>query len=135
MSWDIFVFDMPREAKTVEDIPGDFKQAPIGRRSDVIARIRQVVPEADFSRPAWGLIDGDGWSIELNMGDQEECDGFAFHVRGEDAAAGVVAAILSHLGLRAVDSGTGEFFVPGLESIESFRKWRAHRDRVVRSQE
>ena len=133
MSWDIFVFDMLRGAKAVEDIPADFKQAPISRRSDVIAGIRQVVPEADFSRPSWGSIEGDGWSIELNMGDEEECDGFAFHVRGGDAAVGVVAAILSHLDLRAVDSCTGDFFAAGPESLESFRKWRAYRDRVVGS--
>jgi len=35
------------------------------------------------------------------------------------------------LGLRALDSSTGDFFVP--EAAEaSFRKWREHRDRVVR---
>lgn len=57
--------------------------------------------------------------------------GFAFHVRGGDAAVGVVAAILDSLNLRAFDAQTGDFFKPGPEALRSFRAWRAFRDRVV----
>ena len=66
-----------------------------------------------FSDPSWGLIDANDWSVELNMGRAEECDGFVFHVRGGEDAVGVVAAILQQLDLRALDSQTGEFFVAG----------------------
>jgi hypothetical protein len=131
MSWDIFVQDLPRDAKTVADIPDDFKPAVIGTRSVVISKIKEVVPTANFSDPSWGLIDGNDWSIELNMGRAEECDGFVFHVRGGEDAAGVVAAILQHLDLRALDSQTDEFFVVGPETIASFNKWRAYRDSIV----
>jgi hypothetical protein len=135
MSWDIFVQDFPRNAKTLEDLPEGFVPASIGKRSAVIAGIKEVVPSADFTDPSWGVIDGDGWSIEVNIGDSEACHHFAFHVRGGDAAAGVVAAILEHLGLRAVDSQSGDFFVAGPEAIESLRKWRAYRDQIVAGQE
>jgi hypothetical protein len=131
MSWDIFVQDFPRDARTLEDIPEGYSPSSIGERSTVISRIKEVVPIADFSNPAWGLIDGDGWSIEVNLGDGEDCEGFAFHVRGGDEAVGIVAAILQHLDLRAFDAQTGDFFVAGPEAVESFRKWRAYRDRVV----
>jgi hypothetical protein len=131
MSWDVFVQDFPSHAKTVAEIPDDFQPAPIGRRSDLIRKILQVVPTADFSNPAWGLIDGGDWSMEVNMGGEEDCDGFALHVRGGDVAVGVVAAILEKLGLRALNSQTGEFFVAGAGSVASFQKWRAYRDQVV----
>ncbi len=131
MSWDIFVQDFPRDAKTLEDIPEGYSPASIGRRSTVISRIREVVPIADFSNPSWGLIDGDGWSIEVNLGHGEDCQGFAFHFRGRDDAVGVVAAVLQHLDLRAFDAQTGDFFVAGPEAVESFRKWRAYRDRAL----
>jgi hypothetical protein len=131
MSWDIFVHDLPADAKTIADIPDDFRPASIGPRQTVIAKIREVVPDANFSDPSWGLVDGEGWSIEVNLGANEECDGFAFHVRGGDEAAGVVAAIVEHLGLRAIDAQTGEFFVAGPEAVASLSKWRAYRDRVV----
>ena len=91
MSWDIFVQDLPRDAATVADIPQDFKPAPIGKRADVIARIKEVVPSTDFSDPSWGQIEGEDWSIEVNIGKNETCSGFALHVRRGDEAVGVTA--------------------------------------------
>lgn len=131
MSWDIFVQDLPRDAKSVKEIPADFKPSPIGRRSTIIEKIWEVVPIADFSDPSWGRIDGEDWSIEINMGAEEECRSLAFHVRGGDTAIGVVAAILEHLKLRALAPQTGGFFVAGPEAIESFLEWRAYRDQVI----
>jgi len=133
MSWDIFVQDLPRDAATFADIPPDFKPSSLGKRSDVIAKITEIVPSADFSDPSWGMIEGEDWSIEVNIGKSETCGGFALHVRGGDGAVAVVAAILNHLDLRALDSQTGEFFVAGPEAVESFRRWRAFRDRVIGS--
>ena len=131
MSWDIFVKDLPRDATTLEDIPKDFKPSSIGERTAIIKKIEEVVPFADFSNPSWGVIEGDEWSIEVNVGEEENCNGFAFHVRGGDTAVGVVAAILEHLSLRALDSQTGDFFAAGPEAIESFHKWRAYRDQIA----
>lgn len=131
MSWDIFVQDLPRDAASVEEITHDFKPKPIGLRQNIIRDIVSAIPSANFSDPAWGLIDGDDWSIEVNLGDEEEVKSFAFHVRGGDAAAGVVGAILEKLKLRALDSQTGDFFLAGPEAVESFRKWRAYRDSVI----
>lgn len=134
MSWDVFVQDLPQEAKNAEDIPSDFRPAPIGKRSVIIERIREVLPTADFSDPAWGRIDGDDWSIEVNIGVQEECNGFALQIRGGDAAVGAVEAILQRLHLRALDTQTGNFFKAGPESIDSFRKWRAYRDQCLKTE-
>src|ERR1700693_2753113 len=94
MSWDIFVQDLPKNASTIEEIPDDFAPGTIGKRSQIIEKSREIVPAADFSEPSWGRIRGDNWSIEVNMGKDEECSGFCFHVRGSDAAAGVVAAVM-----------------------------------------
>jgi hypothetical protein len=131
VSWDIFVQNLPLGVNRVADIPGDFRSAPLGRRSEIIAKIQEAIPIADFSDPSWGIIDGKDWSIEVSMGDEEICSGFALHARGSDAASGAVAAILSHLGLRALDSQTGEFFVAGPAAVESFRHWRKYRSQIT----
>ncbi|MEM6820159.1 MAG: hypothetical protein AAF578_15375 [Pseudomonadota bacterium] len=131
MSWDIFVQDLPKDAASVADIPEDFVPKDIGGRSDVIATITAVVPEADFSDPSWGLIDGKDWSIEVNIGDAETCSGFAFHVRGGDQAIGVIDTVLRALDLRAIDAQTGEFFVAGPDAQASLSKWREYRGTVV----
>ena len=105
--------------------------AAFGTRSEVIAKIKEVVPTANFSDPSWGLIDGGNWSVEVNIGDDEVCNGFALHVRGGDEAVGAIAAILQRIDLRAVVPGTDEFLVAGPKAIASFARWRAYRDRVV----
>jgi hypothetical protein len=132
MSWDIFVQDLPTDARTFEEIPEDFVPVPLGSRAAIIDRIKEVAPAADFSDPSWGHLDEPGFSIEFNMGNKEECRSFAFHVYGADAAAGVVAAILEHLKLRALDSQTGGFFEAGESARESLRRWRAYRDQIVK---
>jgi len=76
------------------------------------------------------LINGTDWSIEVNMGSEDECEGFAFHIRGGNEAAGIIAAILEYLGLRALDAQTGDFFVAGPEAMDSLKKWREYRDQV-----
>ena len=130
MSWDIFAMDVPPEFKSIEEIPSDFTPRSLGSRSALIAKLKAIVPIADFSDPSWGLIEKDGWSIELNMGDDEVCRDFAFHVRGDgDEAVEVVARILTGLGIRAFDPQSGGLFVAGPSAIASFNEWRAFRDK------
>ena len=62
MSWDIFVYDIPVDARSIDDIPESCVAGSIGRRSEIIEKIIEVVPFADFSKPEWGTIDGDGFS-------------------------------------------------------------------------
>jgi hypothetical protein len=97
----------------------------------IIERIIQVVPSADFRDPSWGQIDGDGWSIEVNMGESEDTDGCAFHVYGGSAALEVVAVILQHLNLRALDPQAASGFFVGPESKAGFDRWSAYRDQVT----
>lgn len=105
---------------------------PLGRSADIIARIRQVVPTADFTSPSWGRIDGPGFSTEVSIGDAEEVRGFAFHVRGGDLAAFVVADILFHLGLRAFDPrAPNGIFSLDRDPGAGLRDWRRYRDSIL----
>jgi len=133
MSWDIFVQEIPLEAKSVAEIPDDFVPKPIGSRDDIIKKICALVPTADFSDPAWGLIDGPDYSIEVNIGEKAITSGFVFHIRGNEQAVYVVANILANLKLRAFDpqSETGIFSLK--EALASFQKWRSYRDQSMSS--
>jgi hypothetical protein len=130
MSWDIFVQDIPVDATTVEDIPADFVPAPVGQRSQIIETIREVVPFADFSDPAWGVIDGEDFSIEVSLGTNETVKDFAFHVHGGDVAAAVVSELLGRLKLRAFDAGSGDIF-DHQRAATGLREWRAYLQRVT----
>jgi hypothetical protein len=131
MSWDIFVQDIPSDAKSVEDIPDDFSPKPIGSPADVLEAVRSVAPFADFSDPTWVQIDAPGINIEVSIRSEEPLASFAFHVRGGDCSAGVVSDILSRLRLRAFDPASDSGIFDPQSASESFQKWKEYRDRVV----
>jgi len=130
MSWDIFAQDIPFDAQTIDDIPDTFVPGRIGKRSEIIGAIKQVVPFAVFSNPAWGTIDGNGFSIEVSIGDEEDVGCVAFHVSGDSAAAAIISDILTHLNLRAFDMGTGDIFDHSTAAA-GMDRWRAYRDSVL----
>jgi hypothetical protein len=130
MSWDISIQNLPADAASLADIPNDYRPEPLGPLQEVIKRVQEVFPAADFSDPSWGLLRNEEFSIEFNMGRHEICNGFMLHVRGGGGVALAVERLLRHLNLRGIDCQIGEFF--SLEAAEaSFKQWREFRDRVV----
>ena len=130
MSWDLFAQDFPKVA-SVDQIPDDFRPSPVGARDALIAKVKAVFLDSDFSDPSWGLLERDGWSIEINLGEDAICEDFALHVRGGGPGAiHGVGVILDATGSRAIDAQTGEFF--DVEAAEaSFERWQEYRDKVV----
>ena len=132
MSWDLFAMDLPPGVKRLADIPDDYRPGSIGSRSAVIDRIKGAIPTADFDDPSWGMIQGDGWHIEVNIGNEEEaCTGFALHVRGGDGAVEAVATILDAAGVGALDTGSDGGVFCAETALEGFRRWRGYRDTVA----
>ncbi len=125
MSWDIFIQNFPEGADRVSEIPDTFMAPPIGSRSEVMSKILGAMPEVDFSDPAWGTLKADEYSIEFGLGDDELLYGLTLHVRGSDEVLPLVSRVLSALGLRAIDSWTGEFFDPTVAPM-SLQRWRSY---------
>ncbi|MGL4302532.1 MAG: hypothetical protein ACRCS5_07485 [Sphingomonas sp.] len=123
---------MPNVA-TIDEIPDDFQPSSLGTRQALIGKIQEIFPTADFNNPGWGIIDGQGWSIEVNIGPETECNGIMLHVRGGEGAVEAVTAIFDHLQFRAIDLQTGDFFEPR-RAMSSFEKWTQYRDQVTTSQ-
>jgi len=53
------------------DISDDWIGRPRASRDEVIATIRAAVPRADFSYPARGQSEERGYSVEVNLGDND----------------------------------------------------------------
>ncbi|MEN6309507.1 MAG: hypothetical protein ABFD91_17305 [Anaerohalosphaeraceae bacterium] len=114
MSWDIFVQDIPEDVRTINDMHQkyhNYRPKIIGDRSELIAKIKKIVPDVDFCDPSWGVLRKPDYCIEFNMGNKQECPGFALHVSGGESVNIVIADILKCLGLKAFDpnSDTGLF--------------------------
>lgn len=131
MSWDVLLQRFPAAAKTAADIPDDYMPPVIGSRSQVVSSLLKIIPTADASDPSWVSIDGDGFSIEVNIGDDGHCTDIMLHVRGSDAAIQAVRQIAERLQVRALDCSTGEFLDAMSDPAAGFRQWRAYRDQIV----
>jgi hypothetical protein len=129
MSRDIFVQDLPRDAKTLDDVPDDFRPASLNlKRSDLIKLIKELVPSTDFTNPAWGSANSGRLCLEFNIGNDETVDSFAIHSRGATDDPLTIAIILDRLNLRGLDSATGDFFSLEKSDVEG---WKKYRDRVI----
>ena len=122
MSWDILAMAMP-DVNSMSDVPSDFIPPPIATRDELISRITEIIPFSNFTDPSWGIIDGDEFTIEISMSNPECVDCIGFHVHGETVGgACCVSEIITHLGIKAFDTTTGEFFE--IENPElGFKKW------------
>jgi hypothetical protein len=49
MSWDVFVLDLPPGINSIDEIPEGWSPAPLGNRTDIIAKICAMYPQANFS--------------------------------------------------------------------------------------
>jgi hypothetical protein len=129
MSWDVFIQDLPDEARRVVEVPDDFQPRPLGARAQLISRIASQFPDADFTDPSWGKLQRDGYAIDISIGDDDPVTGITLHVRGSDDAVGAVVALIDAVGGRAVDSWTGELFDQAV-ALHSIRRWRAYLEEI-----
>jgi len=114
-------------------VPDDFRPTrPLCTHAELVAKIQAIAPETDFSDPAWGVLDGDGFSIEFNVGTDDPVEQMMLHVRGADGALGVIRELATSLGRPAIDCSAGDLInFDSPDAAAGFRKWRAYRDRIV----
>ncbi|WP_299214640.1 hypothetical protein [uncultured Aquimarina sp.] len=130
MSWDLFAQDWGKY-ETLDEIPDDFKSKFIGKRSEVIKKIKMIEPMVNFSDPSWGILENEFFSIEFNMGDSEVINGFVMHVRGSELATPCIGNILETLDLKAADGSTPNFF--NIEkSKDDIKKWIDYKNTILK---
>lgn len=124
---------LPVEFQEVDDIPIDYEPAPIGDWSGLVALLQDLFPGARLD--SWGnvVVDGQGYSIEIGVGrrEEQEVTMISFQVRGSgDEVVNRIADALDHLGLRAIETGSGGFFDRD-SAMQAFGQWQRYRDHVV----
>jgi hypothetical protein len=111
MSWDIYIQDLP-DVPTIHQVPEDFRPGPIGERTSLLARIKELMPAADLVDNDWVFVKHGGidLSIQLHLENAHEVRYMVVHVHGGEQSASAVAALLRHLRLRGHDTATGDLF-------------------------
>ncbi|MBV9509067.1 MAG: hypothetical protein JO303_02150 [Caulobacteraceae bacterium] len=120
MSWDLYVFDLPRELGSLDSLPRGGAEG-LGRRAEIIGRILEAAPDADFSDPSWGVLQGHDWSVEINLGGKRRVGCIGFHLRGGDGAAAMLEVIGRRLNLRICDMRNGGLFRPDPKTACGFQ--------------
>jgi hypothetical protein len=131
MSWDVIVHRFPPDIEKIDQLPDGFKPPFIGSRAEVAQAIRTLFPNANTSNLSWLLIIGPDFSIEVNIGRKDPCDGCMLHVRGGNGALEAVMQIARHFEARAFDMSSSEFLDRMRDPGSGFRQWQAQRERVV----
>jgi len=125
------VHRFPRDIKTIEELPDDFKPQAIGSRAQIAQSLQTVFPNANISDLGWLIVDDKEFSIEISVGHKEPCDGFMLHVRGGEAAVGAVTQIAQLFEARAFDMTSCQFLDSTPDPGGGFRQWQAYRGKVV----
>jgi len=124
MSWQVLLMEYPAEARSVKDVPLPYRHQKLGEREALAARLKEPFPGIEFEEPTWGVYTGNGFSIQVDLGEEPEVDHLTLHVQGggEDALRMIWQATRM-LGVRAVDVLTGEL-LNFEEDAHGFRAWR-----------
>ncbi|WP_238649405.1 hypothetical protein [Paenibacillus piscarius] len=106
---------------------------PLGQRDDIIAKLSRAIPQLDYRDKAWGILEGEGFSIEFNTGDEELVDSIMLHVRGGGEVMETLRLICGTLEAYALDtSDTGYIDFEQPEAAEqSWEQFQKYRDQVL----
>jgi hypothetical protein len=135
VSWDVLFQDLPDGVTCLDDIPADFQPTkPLGTHADVLAKLRSAAPGVDFSDPTWGVLGGNGFSIEFNVGNEEPVMALMLHVRGmnEERVFAILRDVALALDRQAIDCSAGTLLDFSADDVAAgFQAWRRYRDRIV----
>jgi hypothetical protein len=131
MSWDVVLFNTRgRTPPPVEQFQ-ESDCEPLGPATEVRTQIAKLLPGVDWSDEAWGLFEGDGFSIEFNVGKNDPIGSMMLHVRGGGDAISAITAVARPLGWSALDCSTGEFLDLDNPSQKGWEGFQAFRDKVI----
>jgi len=132
MSWDMMAFKVPPELTSMKYWPKGWEAEPFSSRSEVEERLREMLPGINFQfytpGSLWGVYTGEGYSMEISLGEEERIRLIWVAIRGDIRALKVISPLVDAFGLSAVDLQRGEFFDLA-HAEESFRAWKASLDR------
>jgi hypothetical protein len=131
MSWDVLIFVAP-PGIIVDDLADDYIPPPLGDAATVLWRLSDGMPAVDLSDPAYGMLQGRGWSIELNIGRADPIDSIMLHVRGGgDDVLPVVLDIARSVGGRAMDVSEGFFLTGGAGDVLGWHAFQDMQEEIV----
>jgi hypothetical protein len=131
LSWDVILMPVPPGVERMADVPEDHRAAPLGTHDEVMARLRDALPGVVFSEASRGLVRGEDYSLELNLGTGALVKAVIAHVQGGEAALPAIRRAAEALGVSALHCGSGALLRFDASTVEDVRRWTAEFERLV----
>ena len=128
MSWDVMLF-----SRDPGPITSDMKVPPLGNAEFVRAQISKALPCVNWSDPAWGVLDGPGWSIEFNHQKSGSTDSVMLHVRGGGDPISAIVKLCRETGWVAFDVQSEGLIDLKAPSDKSWKEFQGFRDKISAS--
>jgi hypothetical protein len=133
MSWDVHVIKLDDLIRSLDDLPADFEEPPMGTAAEVRAAISRSFPETDWTDAAWGIVDGGPFAIEFNLGTDAVVTSFGVHVHGSGDPVRPLLAMCVANAWRALDVQTTKLIDSSDPDRSSWARFGEWRDRVIKS--
>jgi hypothetical protein len=131
MSWDVIILNISGETRTVSELTDD-SVIPLGSRDEVLSIIHNVFPQVNLSDPTWIILDGNDYSIEINVSQNHQIDTLMLHVRGNPEAINAIESLCKATGWRAFDPSGGDFIdFTNPDRDKGFQRWQGYNDFIV----
>lgn len=114
MSWDLLLMPVPDDSAAFDELPEHDDVPSLGQRAQVLAALAGTMPDADLSDPAWGVMEGPTWSLEINVSDSDPVEAIMLQVHGTgDDVLTVVHRVAEAVGGVVMDCAADELLVEG----------------------
>lgn len=129
MSWDVMVFHVTGDVQDIEDMT-EHQMLSLGSQQKVIDTFQTLFPDIDFTDPTWGILRRNEYSIEFNMGPEEEVQSIMLHIRGGDTVIDVLRTIHNETGWKLIGDEEGIMDFDN-HPEKGLQQWREYRDQVM----
>ena len=93
--------------------------------------LSQVFPALDWADPTWGQLEGDGFSIEFPLGDEDPCRTLILFARGNATAAAL--RLIDATGWCLLDTGNGGWMNLSADPDAGRRAFEAYLSTALRA--
>ncbi len=133
MSWIACLLTLSPNAKTLDDIPYDYKPEPLGSVAEVLSLISELFPDVDCSDPTWLRLDREDYIVEFMIGSEEPVTSIGFRPHGCDSFMDALQLLCEQTGCRAIDTSDGALIDFNDNPMQGFHCWREYAQQVLGS--
>lgn len=129
MSWDVLVFDYEGNPPSTDGEEEETPPRPLGSLAEVRSRIDARWPGVSWSTANGGRFEGNGYAIEIGLGDADPVEAIMLHIHGEGDALTALSALAVPNGWSLYDCSEDEYLDPVSPSPDGWEGFQHLRDR------